>query len=74
MGLQQDVRWKIWILRKQTVECVSHLDQNPLGQAVGGDHRSRILDPLKHCLNPLKDISYKRARDIADIVYTAYPH
>jgi hypothetical protein len=36
--------------------------------------RSRILDPLKHCLNPLKDISYKRARDIADIVYTAYPH
>jgi hypothetical protein len=35
--------------------------------------RSRVFDPLKHSLNPLKDISYKRAREIAEIIYTVYP-
>lgn len=34
--------------------------------------RSRVFEPLKHRLNPLKKISYKEARQIADIVYTVY--
>jgi hypothetical protein len=34
--------------------------------------RSRIFDPLKHCFNPLKDIDYKRARQLAEVLYTLY--
>ncbi len=34
---------------------------------------SRVFNPLKHSLNPLKDITYRRAREIADIIYTVYP-
>lgn len=34
--------------------------------------RSKVFDPLKNSLNPLRGITYKRARDIADIVYTVY--
>lgn len=35
--------------------------------------RSRVFDPLKRCLNPLKDLDYKKARQIAEIIYTVYP-
>lgn len=35
--------------------------------------RARVFDPLKHSLNPLKDIDYKKAREIADVLYTVYP-
>jgi hypothetical protein len=32
--------------------------------------RSRVFDPMKHCFNPLKDIDYKRARELAELFYT----
>lgn len=35
--------------------------------------RSRIFDPAKHFFNPLKHIEYKKAREIADILYTVSP-
>jgi len=35
--------------------------------------RSRVFDPSIHSLNPLKDIDYKRARDLAEVIYTLYP-
>jgi hypothetical protein len=35
--------------------------------------RSRVLDPMKHCFNPLKDIDYKRARELAELFYTISP-
>lgn len=35
--------------------------------------RARIFDPAKHSFNPLKDITYLKARALADVLYTAYP-
>jgi hypothetical protein len=35
--------------------------------------RARVFDPHKHCFNPLKNIDYKRARQIADLLYTVSP-
>lgn len=35
--------------------------------------RSRVFDPLKHSFNPLRDIDYKKARELADVLYTVYP-
>jgi hypothetical protein len=35
--------------------------------------RARIFDPLRHCFNPLKDIDYKKARELADVIYTVSP-
>jgi hypothetical protein len=35
--------------------------------------RARVFDPLKHRFNPLKDITYRKAREIADILYTVSP-
>jgi hypothetical protein len=35
--------------------------------------RARIFDPLRHCFNPLKDIDYKNARELADVLYTVSP-
>jgi hypothetical protein len=35
--------------------------------------RARVFDPLKHSFNPLKDIDYKKAREIAGIFYAASP-
>ena len=35
--------------------------------------RARVFDPHKHCFNPLKDIDYKKAREIADVLYTIAP-
>jgi hypothetical protein len=34
---------------------------------------ARIFDPSKHSLNPLKGITYKRARELADVLYTVSP-
>ena len=34
---------------------------------------AKIFDPLKHGFNPLKDIDYRKAREIADVLYTVYP-
>ena len=31
--------------------------------------RARVFDPLEHGFNPLKDIDYKKAREIADVIY-----
>jgi hypothetical protein len=35
--------------------------------------RLRIFDPLKHCFNPLKGIEYKKARELAELLYTVSP-
>jgi hypothetical protein len=35
--------------------------------------RSRVFDPKKHSFNPLKGIDYKKARELADVLYTVYP-
>jgi hypothetical protein len=35
--------------------------------------RARVFDPHKHCFNPLKDITYKKARELADVLYTISP-
>jgi hypothetical protein len=35
--------------------------------------RARVFDPLRHSFNPLKDITYRKAREIADILYTVSP-
>jgi len=35
--------------------------------------RARVFDPLKHSFNPLRDIDYRKAREIADILYTVSP-
>lgn len=34
---------------------------------------ARIFDPAKHSLNPLHKITYKRARDLADVLYAVSP-
>jgi hypothetical protein len=35
--------------------------------------RASIFDPLKHSFNPLKSLTYKKAREIAEILYTVSP-
>jgi len=35
--------------------------------------RARIFDPLTHSFNPIKNIDYRRARQIADLLYTVSP-
>jgi len=35
--------------------------------------RSRIFDIEKHCFNPLQNIDYRKARQIADVLYTTTP-
>jgi hypothetical protein len=35
--------------------------------------RSRIFDPLKHCFNPLKNLECKKARELAELLYTLSP-
>jgi hypothetical protein len=35
--------------------------------------RARIFDPAKHSFNPLKGIDYRKARALAEVLYTAYP-
>lgn len=35
--------------------------------------RARIFDPKVDCFNPLKNIDYKKAREIADVLYTVAP-
>ena len=35
--------------------------------------RPKIFDPLKHGFNPLNGIDYRKAREIADVLYTVYP-
>lgn len=35
--------------------------------------RARIFDPAKHSFNPLKGIDYRKARALADVLYTASP-
>lgn len=35
--------------------------------------RGRIFDPAVHSFNPLKDIDYKKARALADVLYTIAP-
>lgn len=35
--------------------------------------RSRIFDPMVHCFDPLKGITYKKARELVDVLYAIFP-
>lgn len=35
--------------------------------------RARVFDPAKHCFNPLADITYKKARELAELLYGVAP-
>lgn len=35
--------------------------------------RARIFNPMEHHFNPLQGIDYKKAREIANVLYTIYP-
>lgn len=35
--------------------------------------RSRVFDPLIHHFNPLRGVNYKRARELSEVIYTAFP-
>ena len=35
--------------------------------------QARIFDPTKHCFNPLEGMDYKKARQLADVLYTIAP-
>jgi hypothetical protein len=35
--------------------------------------QSRIFDPKEHSFNPLKGLDYKKAREIAEVLYTVAP-
>lgn len=35
--------------------------------------RARVFDVNKHSFNPLKGINYKKARELADLLYTIAP-
>jgi hypothetical protein len=35
--------------------------------------RARVFDPAKHSFNPLKNIDYRKARALADVLYAAAP-
>jgi hypothetical protein len=35
--------------------------------------RARIFDPAEHSFNPLKEMDYKKARQLAEVLYTIYP-
>lgn len=49
------------------------IDDGPIADAFIKRYRPRVFDPTKHSFNPLKNITYQRARDFAHIVYTASP-
>lgn len=38
-----------------------------------GWRRPKVFDPVKHSFNPLKGIDYKKARELADVLYTVNP-
>ena len=38
-----------------------------------GWRRAKTFDPAKHSFNPLKGIDYKKARELADVLYTVNP-
>lgn len=35
--------------------------------------RARIFDPTQHSFNPLKNIDYRKARALTEVLYTAFP-
>lgn len=35
--------------------------------------RANIFDPTLHCFNPLAGMDYKKARELADTLYTIFP-
>jgi hypothetical protein len=49
------------------------IDDGPIADAFLVERTCRLFDITKHSFNPLKDIDYKRARDIAQALYTASP-
>jgi hypothetical protein len=44
-----------------------------IGDDVPPHPKAKVFDPLEHRFNPLKDISYKRARELSDVLYTIAP-
>lgn len=50
------------------------IDDGPIADAfLAHFPKARLFDPTVHSFNPLKGIDYKRARDFAEILYTASP-
>lgn len=35
--------------------------------------KARVFDPLKHSFNPLRDLDYRKAREVSEVLYTLYP-
>ena len=44
-----------------------------IDDVVVSDGYAQVFDPLKDSFNPLQGLEYKRARQIADVLYTLYP-
>lgn len=44
-----------------------------IADEVPNNPRARVFDPLKSHFNPVKDLKYKEARDLATVLYTTTP-
>jgi hypothetical protein len=44
-----------------------------IGNEVPKHPLGRLFDPAKHSFNPLRGITYKTARELADVLYTISP-
>lgn len=50
------------------------VDDGPIADAfLARFSRAKLFDPAQHSFNPLKGMDYKRARDFATTLYTAFP-
>jgi len=58
-GLKKKIDWP-----KGSFLCIDDEANHP---------KAKVFDPLKHSFNPLKDITYKKAREIANVLYTISP-
>jgi hypothetical protein len=66
---------KLYIGFKKNIElpkskCLLIDDEVP---TLPDKRRPLYFDPLKHSFNPLKNLDYRKAREIADILYTVTP-
>jgi hypothetical protein len=50
------------------------IDDGPIADAfLARFPKARLFDPTVHSFNPLAGIDYRRARDLVDIIYSAFP-
>lgn len=81
----QEPPTKLLILRRLSAEAPAHMNKLHVGFSKKVDvpkaglfiddkvpriPLSKVFDPKKHCFNPLNDITYKKARQLADVLYT----